>query len=304
MAKTKIEWADATWNPVTGCSPCSEGCQNCYARRMAKRLQAMGQKKYRHGFAVRFHREVLDEPLKWKKPRIVFPCSMSDLFHPSVEAEWQTDVWKAMAASQWHRFMVLTKRPKIMAEAVETIGSVKKRNEWFALLEYSRSKYPNDPVAVKVQWPLPNVHLGVTVCNQKEADEKIPILLQIPAADRFVSIEPMLGPVDLTKLNIKLPSEIPDHHYTEVDSLDTEGGGFQHDTPYSKPLDLVILGGESGPGARFCDPEWIRSIVQQCQSANVKCFVKQIHIKTNKGFRLSKDMSEWPEELRVRELGG
>ena len=262
MSKTKIEWATDTWNPISGCSPCSDGCKNCYARRMANRLKGRFGYPADEPFRVTFHEHRLNEPLKWKKPRTDFPCSMSDLFHNDVHDYWLAKVWSSMCLADQHTFMVLTKRPKRMAE-------------WAFRFFGDENNNPR---------PVPaHIHLGVTVCNPDEL-WKVEEVLKIPAANHFVSFEPLLA--DLGDLKLYL-----------------HGGAFADPTEIGKfhsPLDLVIVGGESGPGARYCDPDWIRSVVRQCQSASVPCFVKQIHIKTDKGFRLSKDMSEWPPDLRVR----
>lgn len=185
MGNTKIEWAQKVWNPVVGCTKCSPGCDNCYAERMACRLAYMGQRKYEAvligkenenwGFFPKWNNKVvcdekvLDQPLHWKKPCRIFVCSMSDLFHPKVPFEFFTKIMAMIEQCKQHTFLALTKRPERMAYCFEDMALPK------------------------------NLWLGVTVCNQAEADEKIPILLQIPAAKRFISIEPCLSPVDLLK---------------------------------------------------------------------------------------------------------
>ncbi|MDF2499371.1 MAG: hypothetical protein K0Q77_85 [Anaerosporomusa subterranea] len=241
MAKTKIEWADKTWNPITGCTKISPGCHNCYAERMAKRLQAMGQERYRNGFKPTCHMEVLEEPFRWQKPKRIFVCSMSDLFHEDVPFEFIAKVWEVFyecgpckRTFNDHTFLVLTKRPERMLEF-----SIWYRKEKYMPINYS------------------NVWLGVTAENQEQADIRIPILLQIPAEKRFVSVEPMLGSI---VINQYLP------HYPRLFS---ERNGFKNF------LDWVICGGESGPGARPVHPAWVRGLRDQCQTTGVPFLFKQ-----------------------------
>ena len=168
---TKIQWTDKTWNVVTGCTKCSPGCENCYAEAMARRLQAnpKTKEKYRNGFGITFHEDILEEPLSWQKPRKVFVCSMGDLFHPVVDYSFIIRVMDIVRQTPQHIYQVLTKRPHIM------------RNFF-------------------VHHPAPDtIWLGVTVCNQVEANEKIPVLLDTPASLRFVSVEPMLEEIDLAR---------------------------------------------------------------------------------------------------------
>lgn len=253
MSKTKIDWADRVWNPVTGCSKISEGCQNCYAERMSKRLQLMAPKKYSQGFSVKCHPEALQEPLKIKKSQRIFVCSMSDLFHDEVPFEFIDSVFAVMALCPQHTFIVLTKRPQRMAEYYKRLGKhASKGPVSLASAEFA----PEGSFFWKLTdtgWVLPNVWLGVTAENQARADERVPILLQIPAAVRFVSIEPMLSEVDL--------------RYSCFNGADSFG---------SLPgLDWVICGGETGPGARPTHPDWVRSLRDQCAAANVPFFFKQ-----------------------------
>ncbi|MCB2199676.1 phage Gp37/Gp68 family protein [bacterium] len=223
---TGIEWTDATWNPMTGCQKISEGCRWCYADTMSKRLQGnyrklegegtpipAGIKRYRDGFAPAFHPDALGEPLRWKKPRRVFVCSMSDLFHTSFSFEQIAAVFGVMAACPQHQFQVLTKRPERMKAWFEWVerehvfyDPAGKERGWkigSLLCDCSYKVRPSPDCHVPLHghgntpWPLPNVWVGVTVENQAAADERIPLLLETPAAVRFLSCEPLIGPVDL-----------------------------------------------------------------------------------------------------------
>jgi len=259
MSTTKIEWTrdingnpGKTWNPITGCSPVSEGCEHCYARRMAQRLKGRYGYPKDDPFRVTFHPDRLDQPLKWKKPRMVFVCSMGDLFHEIV-TEWQwIEVFDVIrrcitnGGGSGHKFLILTKRPWTMKLVLEKLNWNGER------LTFNRGT-PFIHLCGDDVW------LGVTAENQQRADERIPILLQIPAAVRFVSIEPMLGPVDLTFIN-----PFDDFH---TDALDTPDPSYK--------LHWVILGGETGPGARPMHPDWARSVQNQCQAAGVPFFFKK-----------------------------
>lgn len=240
---SKIEWTEETWNPITGCTKVSPGCANCYAERMARRLAGrVGYPEAPHHFDVTLHPERLDQPFRWKKPRRVFVCSMSDLFHRDVPGYFLAHVFNIMLRTPRHTYQVLTKRADLM-------------HDW-----------------CKHDYTPPNVWLGVTAENPRRADERIPYLLRTPAAVRFVSIEPMLGPVDLV----------------------AAGGIYNGSYP---GLDWVIVGCESGPRRRVCDIEWVRELVRECRDAHLPVFVKQLDIDGH----VSKDPNEWPEDLRVRE---
>ncbi len=208
---SSIEWTDATWNPVTGCTKISPGCKHCYAERMAKRLASMGQPRYTNGFQLTLQPDVVDQPLSWKKPRRVFVNSMSDLFHDEVPLSYLREVFQVMAAAHWHVFQVLTKRSERLVK-----------------------------FAGKLIWPT-NVWMGVSV-ESEDYTYRIEDLSGIPAAVRFLSVEPLLGPID------KLPL---------------------------RNIDWVIVGGESGPHARPISPHWVRSIRNDCVSAGVPFFFKQ-----------------------------
>jgi protein gp37 len=248
MSNTKIEWAEETWNPVTGCTKISDGCKNCYAESIFKRFS----EKWGYGFnEITYHPDRIDEPLSWQKPRRVFVCSMGDLFHEDVSFEVIAKVFKTMGycwvKKKGHTFIVLTKRPERM------------------------KKFFSD-------WPMfenfPNVWLGVTAEKQEQANERIPVLLSIPAVKRFVSIEPMLGPVELDAIECE-PS-----YFENALSLEEWTGA--EDSPEVKAsmgggalLDLVICGGESGPGARPVHPDWVRGVRDSCLAFEVPFFFKQ-----------------------------
>jgi protein gp37 len=233
--KSKIEWTDASWNPVTGCSRVSDGCKFCYAASLAPRLAAMGQAGYTNlpwtaqnaARNVFTHPDKLGIPLRWKKPRLIFVNSMSDLFHEQVPFEFITRIFGVMKDAKQHTFQVLTKRPERMKEFVLWLRHG---------LDY------------QVDYPSPNVWLGVSVEDQRAADERIPLLLQTPAAVRFLSCEPLLGPVDLSNT-------------------------FAMAKPFR--VHWVICGGESGPNARPMRPDWARALRDQCLAASVPFFFKQ-----------------------------
>lgn len=250
---TKIEWCTETWNPIVGCTKVSPGCDHCYAERMAKRLKVMSEKFDGKGNNI-FHRSAsgpyadvvsqngrwngrttfipsaLEKPLSWKKPRMIFVCSMGDLFHDTVSFSNILEVMFIANKCPQHTFLLLTKRPERMKEFFTEWAS----NPFFE--------------------PLPNVWLGVTAENQMRANERVPILLSIPAAKRFVSVEPMLTQIDLVNVFGDAPW-----------------------TPGSRQLgfiDWVICGGESGPGARPMDPDWVRILQSVCHCAGVPFFFK------------------------------
>lgn len=208
---SSIEWTEATWNPVTGCNKISPGCKHCYAERMAQRLQAMGQPNYRNGFKLTLQEQALDIPLRWKKSRMIFVNSMSDLFHDDVPVEFIQRVFRIMNQAHWHQFQVLTKRGNRLFELQSLFNWTK------------------------------NIWMGVSV-ESEEYVERINDLRGTNAAIKFLSLEPLLGP--LPHLNLR-------------------------------GIDWVIVGGESGPGARPIDPQWVRDIRNQCTVANTSFFFKQ-----------------------------
>lgn len=210
-SNSSIEWTDATWNPLTGCTKISLGCKHCYAERIALRLQAMGQPNYANGFALTIHESALELPLRWKKPRTIFVNSMSDLFHEDVPIEFIHRMFDTMGKADWHRFQILTKRSARLHD-----------------------------LSPKLPW-LPHIWMGVSVEN-KNYTYRIDHLRSSGACVKFLSLEPLLGP--LRRLNLR-------------------------------GIDWVIVGGESGPGARPMNPAWVIEIRNQCREAGVPFFFKQ-----------------------------
>lgn len=306
--KTGIQWCDATWNPIRGCSRVSEGCRHCYAEAVAARFCGPGQpyeglvkvaarrqievdaageptgrardaKEARWNGEVRFVAEHLADPLKWKKPRRIFVNSMSDLFHERLTNEQIAAVFGVMAACPQHQFIVLTKRARRMREWFEWINKSITghwHGRWGVMFEHLQAVLGENATDAAWQravahepsptslgdagchaWPLPNVILGVSVENQAAADERIPDLLATPAAVRAISAEPLLGPL---QLGVKV------------------GSGFEffdYGIGNVPRLDWVIAGCESGPGARACSTDWLRSLRDQCKEAGVAFFLKQ-----------------------------
>lgn len=274
MGKTKIEWTDATWNPLRGCTRVSEGCRNCYAERVAARfsgpsqpyegLATMTEHGPRWTGKIRLVHEHLEDPLRWREPRMIFVNSMSDLFHEDVPDRFIDRVFNVMALAQRHTFQVLTKRPDRMAEYTQSRAELEGHNS-FCLSKWSLSHYPRPHT-----WPLPNVWLGTSVENQETADKRIPYLLQTPATVRFLSCEPLLGMVDLSKW--LLP-----YHCARCDAaiLDRACPVCGSEGHRRDRIHLAIVGGESGPGARPMHPDGVRSLRDQCQAAGVPFFFKQ-----------------------------
>jgi protein gp37 len=258
--KSKIEWTDATWNTAYGCTRASEGCDNCYAVKVTQRLAGQHEaarglvnpgKKHFNG-VVRRMLDRLDQPLRWKRPRRIFVNSLSDLFHPNVPFGFIDKVFAVMALCPQHTFQVLTKRPERQREYLSQGGIA---GAWVGEMELMGLPFIS-PDALADEVPLPNVWLGTSVENQETADERVPHLLQTPAAVRWLSMEPLLGPVDLAGT------------WGYPGSADTE-------TLESWPIHWVVAGGESGPKARPMHPYWVRSIRDQCQAAGVPFLFKQ-----------------------------
>lgn len=307
---TKIEWTDASWNPVVGCSHVSAGCAHCYAEPMAARCERMGLKQYagltrarRWTGKTRFVDSVIDQPLRWRKPRRIFVCSMGDLFHPSVPDEWIDKVFGVMHACEydgnshgdafpWHVFQILTKRPERMCEYL----SQDRRERWADWAVHFGGGEDPDPLHDQIRFRKdlhPRIWLGTTVEDSSQIG-RVDHLLRAPATVRFLSLEPLLGAVDLHLSGKTCTCTLG----SGCRGLSGLGNGWS--CAMAQTLDWVIVGGESGPKARSCDLEWIRSVVEQCRGAGVACFVKQIQAY---GYgRLTKDLSEWPEDLRVREM--
>jgi protein gp37 len=255
--KSGIEWTSATWNPTTGCDRVSAGCDNCYALALAARLKAMGVQKYHKdgdprtsgpGFGIATHPDALGLPLRWRAPRLVFVNSMSDLFHARVDSEFVTRVWEVMSRTPQHTYQILTKRPERLSRVLEAV-----RGE---------SRFD--------RWPLPNVWLGTSV----ESDDRVKRadhLRCAPAATKFLSLEPLLGPLpslDLTR------------------------------------IDWVIVGGESGPRPRLMDPNWVRDLRDRATAQGVPFFFKQWGGRTPKAGGRELDGRTWDEFPRPGTLTG
>ena len=268
MGSSKIEWTEKTWNPVTGCTPVSPGCDHCYAARMATRLAGRAGYPADNPFAVTCHPDKLDQPLHWRKPCRVFVCSMGDLFHPDVPDSFIDQVFAIMAACPQHTFQVLTKRPERMVKYLHNYGHAHLWDRIYAaartLPEHKVLKRNLLNIQYFPAWPLPNVWLGVTCEDQQRADERIPLLLQCPAAVRFVSCEPLLGPVDLG-----IRCNVPGMDCVDCPAPECSLRGNE------RQVDWVICGGETGPGARPMHPDWARSLRDQCKAAGVAFFFKQ-----------------------------
>ena len=277
-----IEWTESTWNPVRGCTKVSPGCANCYAETFAERWRGVPGHAYEQGFDLRLVPEKLEEPLRRKKPTTYFVNSMSDLFQEGVPDDYIDRVFAVMALAPQHTFQVLTKR----AERMRAYCATGSRAQW---IQQAMDRIPGHRHLLT--WPLPNVWLGVSVENQHFADERIPLLLQTPAAIRFISAEPLLEDIHLLRY-LRAPGP--------------------PNPPASKRnyLDWIIVGGESGPGARPFDLAWARVIIKQCRLASVPVFIKQLganplrldgdHVPFHS--RKGADPAEWPEDLRVREM--
>jgi protein gp37 len=262
----------ATWNPVTGCSKVSEGCRNCYALRDWARMSANPNTVYygRKFTDVMTHPERLDQPLRWTKPRRVFVNSMSDLFHESVPDHFIDEVFAVMLLAEKHTFQVLTKRPERMRDYLQQDH----REHWARAAVYHWGGNDPDSLYDSIidgdQAPLPNVWLGVSIEDQTTADERIPLLLETPAAVRWVSAEPLLGPVDLGRWVYDRDEKIrAAMNSPAAFNREQAEDGIPH------PLDWLVVGGESGPNARPMQIEWARSLRDQCVVAGVPYFFKQ-----------------------------
>lgn len=275
--KSRISWTDATWNPVTGCSRVSPGCDHCYAERLtAGRLSK--QPRYANltdqygqwSGELRCHPDLLEVPLRWTKPRRIFVCSTSDLFHPKVPWEFILRVFDVMAAADRHTFQVVTKRPGRMAYFAEQVWP-KQGGHWDPInpVEAKRGVWPG------TKWPA-HVWAGTSVESQKYAP-RLDCLARVPAKVRFVSVEPLLGPVDLWRW------------------LTWTGDDGMKEPPQPPVLHWVIVGGESGPGARPMHEDWVRNLRDQCSSSGVAFFYKQAIISGRKIDTPMLDGRQWKE---------
>jgi protein gp37 len=292
--KTGIEWtrsddgtSGATWNPVTGCDRLSPGCDHCYALTFAERWRGVPGHYFEHGFDVQLRPDKLDQPLRWTRPRRIFVNSMSDLFHQDVPDGYIACVFTVMAKAPQHTFQMLTKRHARMRSLLSS--------DKFQVLCHAAAASRGWDLE-GTPWPLPNVHLGVSAEDQHWADIRIPALLRTPAAVRFVSAEPLLGRVDL---RVHLAGWCPEHDFD---------GGFcvQRNHPGVRRPDWLIIGGESGPGARRMDEEWARTLAIQAVRARVPVFMKQFGSKwareNNSATSKGSEPSEWPSDLQVRQF--
>ncbi len=277
-SKSAIQWTEASWNPLTGCTKVSAGCKNCYAERMAKRLQAMGQASYANGFKLTLHEDMLDAPLHWKKPRRIFVNSMSDLFHERVPFEFIKAVFNRMYRAHWHTYQVLTKRPEQML----------KWWKWFKAEGWD-DFMPSIP---------PHIWIGVSIENQECADKRIPLLLEMPAAVRFLSCEPLLGPIVLAQQNPDglWPPSAPQPEQTWLPHKSWPDD-YQYWQASANGIHWVICGGESGPNARPMNPDWARNIRDQCLNAGIPFFMKQMGGASDK----QGDMEQLLPDLQIRE---
>jgi protein gp37 len=333
--QTSIEWTagpdgkpGASWNPIRArrlttpgadgglgwhCEIVSPGCEHCYAQAINKRLGTglPYRVPYREEAEIILDEKALNAPLHWRKPRRIFLCSMSDLFGEWVPDETIDQVFAIAALCPQHTFIVLTKRAARMRDYLSGSGLAQERRDHIAVealdlrdsLGERRGLLWFSDKQCLIQhdrWPLPNVWLGVSVEDQRRADERIPHLLASPAAVRFVSYEPALAPVDFTRLSVS------------GDLLDALRGYGEDPGSQTGALNWIIVGGESGPGARPFNIEWGRSVVEQCKAAGVACFVKQIgSLPLAYGYPLERgqhsdrkggDPAEWPDDMRVREF--
>lgn len=269
---SKIEWTEKTWNPITGCTQVSAGCLNCYAKRLIETRLKHKPRFKKNGFEVTIHRDRFDQPTRWAKPRMVFVCSMGDLFHEDVPTPVIFELLEVMRSCPRHTFQVLTKRAQRMQQVVVS---------WTYQLHQQMPEAP---------WVHHNIWFGVTAENERRLDERLPDLVRTPAIVRFLSLEPLLEPI-----NLGLPGTVPK-------SWDPAGYQLVGDK-----IDWVIVGGESGFAARMCDPDWIRDVIEQCRDMDVPVFVKQLGTewaRGRSGARKGGLMSDWPEDLRVREWPG
>lgn len=309
--KSSIEWTDATWNPIVGCTILTPGCKNCYAMRLARRLALMSSASHYAGTTevvkgravwsgklVLAPTGILTQPIRWKRARMIFVNSMGDVFHEDAPSAWIETVYAVMALAPQHIFQMLTKRAERMQQwasyehtpARVTFAMFTIAKSMGIDLKKTRPELFDEQgnATVPVQWPLPNVWTGVSTERQQEADERIPLLLDTPAAVRFISAEPLLGPIDLTRLCI-LPQK-PGSIRAGIHLNALAGRYCESGMPYlgawdvngpcppdseQRRLDWVIVGGESGPKARPSNPQWFRDLRDQCAEAGTPHLHKQ-----------------------------
>ncbi len=316
---TGIDYLDETWNPITGCTPISPGCANCWAKVTAERLKLCGCKKYMHDdpFAVRFHPDELDKPLHWEKPRRIGVSFMGDWMHKDVRMDWQLQILATMERAKQHTFFTLTKRPKGLWDVIAHLTRV--NHDLNALAGYRQRGVPC----------LPNLYNGITAEDQPRLDERAPQLLKIPGK-HWLSAEPLLGP-----MNIADAGFLPFKTWSGIVENDARCGrcgtewedDLTHECPpgFGPTFDWVVVGCESGKNRRPCKLEWIVDIVNQFKDAGVPCFVKQVPVPkvdalalldlrdghnvdlwdrrcAEHGWRMSKNPAEWPESIRVQEM--
>ncbi len=305
---TRIEWTDATWNPITGCSVVSPGCTNCYAMKLAGGRQRHHPSRKGLTMAtksgpvwngeVRFNEGWLDQPIRWTRPRRIFVCAHGDLFHPAVPDVWIDAVFAVMAMAPQHQFQVLTKRPERMrkyiggrpahrSDSAERIGYqiLSRMGEegvsypaYWSVTASALIHGPTPNIAAGIfprpdLWPLPNVWLGVSVEDQARVDERIPILLDTPAAVRWVSAEPLLGPVRIDDIDVD--GRNGTKGFYQINALTGRNTDMARPCDDVPSLDWVVVGGESGPAARPMHPDWARALRDQCQAAGVAFMFKQ-----------------------------
>ncbi|CAN7416144.1 DUF5131 family protein [Paraburkholderia hospita] len=313
-AKTSIEWTDATWNPLRGCSRVSDGCRNCYAEKVAMRFRGEGQpyeglvrmttQGPKWTGEIKLVPAALREPFGWATPRRVFVNSMSDLFHESVPFDFIASVFAVMSVTTRHTYQVLTKRPARMLEFFKWVadydGIFDDDRISNTLANMDIPRVPHRPGRGGYDncgpgFPYENVWLGVSVEDQRTANERIPLLLQCPAEVRWISAEPLLGPVDLTHM--------PHGDESDLDALRGQiSYAMQHvampPSAASSRIDWVVCGGESGHGARPMHPDWARSLRDQCAAASVPFFLKQMGgIRDKRG-----NLDDLPSDLQFREF--
>jgi protein gp37 len=308
---TNIQWTDETWNPASGCDKVSPGCANCYIERTPP-FRINGRRFDRGHIPLQLHANRLEAPLHWGKPRRVFVNSLSDLFHDDIPDEFIDKVFAVMALAQRHTFQILTKRAARMRDYMVALDRDLRIHtttfpRWRSDAEVLLNARKDSKTIVTSEWPLPNVELGVSVENQHFADERIPLLLQVPAAVRFISAEPLLGPVDIERYMWPMHWHWASGYNSPAEAI--AAGAYAEKKPQSlvsahaRFLDWVIVGVEKLAGGRAgrnatAYEEHARSLLQQCAAAEVAAFHKQMPV----GRKVSGEPAEWPPHMRVRQF--